>query len=858
MSKKQHPYPMYPAPIEVRYAARVMGRERNPYVSFESLLKHAGYLENGLAQLRPSTLYKGYKAKLAARETARQRLVVTAWEIEESERFTTFLDALHAENEERFGLADEELQSFRRFFSERDRVQVDDDRDYLQAIYEDECEILRVTSAQAEQISKILGSRVKDAFLQSGTAESQSRLSSPEIHDDEDNGHIILDDSPDLDSEEEECLGVGAGEPPHDVISSIIRMPFQSWSCNMHAAKCYADIYLYPPPLLRPQPLESRQYMPPKRAKGKTTIPKPTRGSGLNPSHLPAETQMHLSDEQPREPMANTFNPHEAFSSRNHSNLSLGTHAGYVPFNHDNYDNHPGPSSSTRPDPFLSARAGPSSIARADSRDSYTSFHHDNYNTYGSSSSSAHTNPYAGHVPFDHENCDTHSMSTDPSSSAYMGTAPNYQSLGHFGASHDIPPYRPSSSYGNSLSGHENAQSGYGNPYGSLESPYNNPNHPNELSDVDNMSGTAPNPHHIQVPPSFNNDETEPPPEPQRNPLPVTMGEIPESQVIHTLGPARSCDRRRTRRMPGTPYPTHQNPNPTHRNPEPTHQNPTDTAATTQATASRAEVAREQRYFEITGAVRDQIFERSKELVVGIVFTKDALASSTADQKRIVTSMIRKATPKFPGLDGIPRWKNQSKDITKIWRRVIVMRTVLTTLTREGVVMAYALFPPQGSQMPPKAFRCDRVGRLVQDNIFMHDGTLTIHAKFQNPFILYLVGKLTWNKRFRLDNLLTMPRKQLHYAMGLAGTITKCALLEQGHETLSATPRIFPGANSTTFDAICADMDSLSVEEKADLNQWKDHIVVCGASQQRVRAELSDFELDPDKDADSDISDAAV
>ncbi|KAG1861776.1 hypothetical protein DFJ58DRAFT_839609 [Suillus subalutaceus] len=219
--------------------------------------------------------------------------------------------------------------------------------------------------------------------------------------------------------------------------------------------------------------------------------------------------------------------------------------------------------------------------------------------------------------------------------------------------------------------------------------------------------------------------------------------------------------------------------------------------------------------------------------------------------------MIRKAAPKFPGLDGIPRWKNQSKDITTIWWKVIVVRTVLTTLTREGVVMAYVLFPPLGSQMPPEAFRCDRVRRLIQDNIFMHDGTLTIHAKFQNPFILYLVGKLIWNTRFRLDKLFTMPHKQLHYAMGLAGTITKCALLEQGHETLSATPRLFPGANSTVFEAICADMDSLSDEEKADLNQWKDHIVVCGVSQQRVRVELSDFDLlvDPDLDADSDIAD---
>ncbi|KAG1861775.1 hypothetical protein DFJ58DRAFT_725623 [Suillus subalutaceus] len=342
--------------------------------------------------------------------------------------------------------------------------------------------------------------------------------------------------------------------------------------------------------------------MPPKHAKGKTTILKPTHGSGLNPAHLPAETQLHLSDEQPREPMANTFNPHEVFSSHSHSNLSLGTHAGYVPFNHDNYDNNPGPSSSARPDPFSSAHTGPSLIACADSRDGYTPFHHDNYNTYASSSSSAHTNPYASYVPFDHENRDTHSVSTDPSSSAYMGTAPNYQSLGHFGTSHDIPPYQPSSSYGNSLSGYENAQSGYENPYGSLESPYNNPNHPNELSDVDNMSGTAPNPHHIQVPPSFDNDETEPPPEPQRSPLPVTMGEIPESQVIHDLHNHLIDD-----------------------NPDPTHQNPTDTAATTQAAASRAEAPNEQHYFEVTGAVRDQIFQRSQELVVGIMFTKDAV-----------------------------------------------------------------------------------------------------------------------------------------------------------------------------------------------------------------------------------------
>jgi hypothetical protein len=146
--------------------------------------------------------------------------VVTAWEIEESERLTAFLDALHTENEERLGFANEELWSFRSFLSECGHVEVDDDRDYLQAIYEDECEILRITSAQAKQISKILGSRVKDVFPQSGDAESQSRLPSLEIRDDEGDS-IVLDDS-DLESEEE-CLGVGAGDPKPRVSDTALQ-----------------------------------------------------------------------------------------------------------------------------------------------------------------------------------------------------------------------------------------------------------------------------------------------------------------------------------------------------------------------------------------------------------------------------------------------------------------------------------------------------------------------------------------------------------------------------------------------------------------------------------------------------------
>ncbi|KAG1842447.1 hypothetical protein C8R48DRAFT_679003 [Suillus tomentosus] len=747
MMRKQRPYPVYPAPIEVRYAARVMGQERKPYVSLETFLQHIGYLENGLAQLRSSTLYKGYKAKLAARETARQRLVVTAWEIEESERFTAFLDALHSENEERLGFADEELQNFRRIFSERDRTEVDDDRDYLQAIYEDECEILRVTSAQAEQISKILGSRTKDAFLQSGPADSQSRFPSLEIHDDDD---IVLDDSSDLNSEEE-CLGapVGAGEAPDDVTSSTtICMPFQSrrMLCGYLPVPCA---------LIAPLLLESSLRMPVKRAKGKTTIPKPTRGSGLNPSHVPADTQMCLSDEQPHEPMANVFNPHDGFSS------------------------------STR---------------------------YDNYNSF-----SAHAP--SGYAPSFHpaHTYDTHTVPrTDP---AYQSNPNN-----------DIPPYEPP------VFDYES--------YRSFDASYS-PRRLEHLSDFDNMQ--APNPHHIQIPQLFDHNEEEPL-EPRDALVPVATGEIPRSQVIHTTGPARSSNRRRrTRQLPGTPQFTHESPVV----PATTQ---ADVTATMHATPSHAGASGDNHYFQVTGPIRDQIFKRSKELVVGIALTKDAMASSTADKKRIIKSIIRKATPKIPGLNGIPRWENQTKDLATIWRAVIVMRTAVTTLTREGIVMAYGLFPPQGSPISPETFRMDRVRHLIRNNVFMHDysfnadGTLTIHSKFKNHFILHLVTRMVWNMRFQLDVLLVSPRRQLHFAMGLAGAITKRVLAEQAHLILTA-PKSSPDADAFTFEMICSGMDDLTDEEKADLDGWKDHMVICGTSQQR-RNELSDFDLDSNSDSD--------
>lgn len=135
--------------------------------------------------MRPSTLYKGYQAQLAARETARQRMLATAWEIEEAERFIVFLNAMHADNKDRLKFTNDQLHSFRSLFSQRDCTDVDDDRDYLQVVYEDEYDILKAISSQAEHVAKVLGSCVSKSF-QSGVGASRFSSSQPGVIDDED------------------------------------------------------------------------------------------------------------------------------------------------------------------------------------------------------------------------------------------------------------------------------------------------------------------------------------------------------------------------------------------------------------------------------------------------------------------------------------------------------------------------------------------------------------------------------------------------------------------------------------------------------------------------------------------------
>lgn len=67
---------------------------------------------------------------------ARQRPVTTTWELEEAERYTSFLEALRVESKQLLGLEDAKLKKMKEWVSSRNLTEVADDTNYIQITLE--------------------------------------------------------------------------------------------------------------------------------------------------------------------------------------------------------------------------------------------------------------------------------------------------------------------------------------------------------------------------------------------------------------------------------------------------------------------------------------------------------------------------------------------------------------------------------------------------------------------------------------------------------------------------------------------------------------------------------------------------
>ncbi|KAG2121047.1 uncharacterized protein F5147DRAFT_647392 [Suillus discolor] len=217
------------------------------------------------------TLYKVFKAVLASHEVTRLQVETSLWQVECAEHMTALNQALHKENRARLNIKDEQLKKIRNFFSERHHTEIDDDTNYPQAIYDDECEMLRAITTQADLVSRCLGPGARRELLAStgegpylprfvGTLKNRDSITHAL-------GGGCMDAGTDMDSNSDFDSDHGKDDDDHDRLI----MP-------------------------RPYPLFLWYRGPQQKSKAK--VPKPPRGSGLNPSGEPAINQLRIPTEQ--------------------------------------------------------------------------------------------------------------------------------------------------------------------------------------------------------------------------------------------------------------------------------------------------------------------------------------------------------------------------------------------------------------------------------------------------------------------------------------------------------------------------------------------------------------------------------
>ncbi|KAG1808951.1 uncharacterized protein BJ212DRAFT_1302842 [Suillus subaureus] len=139
--------------------------------------------------------------------------------------------------------------------------------------------------------------------------------------------------------------------------------------------------------------------------------------------------------------------------------------------------------------------------------------------------------------------------------------------------------------------------------------------------------------------------------------------EIPDSNVIHTLGPARSSEQhQRSQHMPPTPTLA------PYSVPSLSMHAPTPASTTAAGLSSEAATLAETTVqSKISMAAYEQVHSCSRELIKGIIFTPDANVSSPTDQKCIIKETINKAVPSVLSLHSLTQWPAIPKDISAIW-----------------------------------------------------------------------------------------------------------------------------------------------------------------------------------------------
>ncbi|KAG1905856.1 uncharacterized protein F5891DRAFT_1182923 [Suillus fuscotomentosus] len=446
--------------------------------------------------------------------------------------------------------------------------------------------------------------------------------------------------------------------------------------------------------------------------KSKAKVPKPPRGSGLNPSGEPAIDQLRIPTEQPQMSYF-AFDAHETISQHGHYSGTQST----------GFD-----------DQSTSQHGHYSGTQSAGFDDQSTSQHGHSYSS-------------------------TQSTGFDDQSTSQHGHYSGTQSTGF----NDQSTSQHGHSYSSTQSAGFNDQSTWDfvQNQPSLEAPSQGsyPKHYSQDS-FQGLTGSMASTSMLDT-------------------TLIQQGEIPQTDVMHMVGPARLAKRRGGQRpMPPTPQMA----------PYPTTRPQTTESSTSQIVMLSTHTDPTPANIIVTDATIGQMMKGAMKVVTRELFSLNAMTIDKALKKAMLTKVIRGSLLQCFGPN-------------------TMIQNFITSKHQSEV--ANTLSVTHGK-----------------------DGRIEIKAKFQHPFIMSNIIQFIWFSLCQqfLGKMEEEQLERLKYIWALSGAATFCSLDEQSEVPVQVDP--FGGMSGNwKFLAIVKAMDDLMDDEKAEFCRFLLYVLLIGPTQ---------------------------
>ncbi|KAG2093733.1 uncharacterized protein F5147DRAFT_657355 [Suillus discolor] len=302
----------------------------------------------------------------------------------------------------------------------------------------------------------------------------------------------------------------------------------------------------------------------------------------------------------------------------------------------------------------------------------------------------------------------------------------------------------------------------------------------------------------------------------------IQRGEIPPTDVMHTMGPPRDTTRRTRRAMPPTPRMI---PYPSTRLQGNSESLPSAVEDSTpqSVTSSTPQPTR----IKLSDDIIGQSIKTAMQLVTRELFGEKAMAIDKAAKKIMLNKVIWDSVPRCFAPNATFENFITIKHRNDVANALSSTRGKFADYVRKGVLHAYRLFPPLHITAPAVLYRKCLIDKITKDGdglAFMHVysfNQVEIKAKFQNTFIMTNVIYFVWHGMHQefLGETEEQQIENLKFMWALASTATFCSL--DGQYEVPVKVDNFGGMGSNRkFLYILSAMNNLSGDERVQFHNF--------------------------------------